>query len=176
MKTTKLWSVLVCLPVALMVSACSASQASPGTMAGKTHPGATPKALCQAVGKVDRLVMRRSDAFPLNGFHFSFPAVVVVERVALVKDAAEAVCALPRMPSGIFACPADFGIDYHLTFSAKGRVFETVVVSATGCETVAGLGSTKWVARSPRFWLRLGKSMGLASPTYATFRGAQGDS
>lgn len=162
---------MVCLPVALMVSACSASASDPGTTTGKTHPGTDPKTLCQAIGKLDRLVVRRTDAFPQNGFHFSFPDVVVVEKVALVKDAAEAVCALPRMPSGVFNCPADFGIEYQLTFSAEGRVFESVLVSATGCETVTGLGASRWVARSSWFWSRLGKSMGLSSPTWTTFRG-----
>ncbi len=71
-------------------------------------------------------------------------------------------------------CPADLGITYHLTFSVAGRSFPTVIVDATGCQEVNGLGSTRWIARTPSFWRSLGKAMVLANPTYATFRGDGG--
>ena len=69
----------------------------------------------------------------------------------------------------MFHCPAVIGLDYHLTFSTVNRGFPTIVVPATGCQEVSGLGPTRWVARTPSFWRALGKAMGLAKATYSTF-------
>jgi len=79
--------------------------------------------LCRSVGNLNRLVLRRSDAFPQNHMRFSFAAEVTVTVASKVREAARALCALPRMPSGTFHCPADFGIAYHLVFSAGDRAF-----------------------------------------------------
>ena len=128
----------------------------------------------QVIGQVDRLVVRRVDVFPQNDIHFSFPAVTVVTEVASVTDVAKVVCSLPRMPTGVMNCPVDLGITYRLSFTAPSGAFPTVVVSATGCETVLGIGPVRWVADSPNFWRRLGKAMGLPSPTWVTFRGTGG--
>ncbi|MFZ2056216.1 MAG: hypothetical protein WAV54_02245 [Acidimicrobiales bacterium] len=172
MKITRAWLVAVCIPAALIAAASSSAQASPSTTTGGTLPAAVGSpALCKAVGRLDKLVVRRMDAFPQNGIHFSFPAVVEVDRVSSVRYAARIVCDLPPMPAGKFACPLDLGITYRLSFTAPGRMFRTVVVAVTGCELVSGLGRTRWVARSPHFWHRLGKAMGLVDATYATFRG-----
>lgn len=75
------------------------------------------------------------------------------------------------MPSGVLFCPADFGIVYHLVFFSGARRLPPVSIDATGCETVRGLGVTRWVARSPGFWRTLGTALHLATPGYATFRG-----
>jgi hypothetical protein len=84
---------------------------------------------------------------------------------------ADAVCALPRMPSGTFSCPMDLGIAYHLTFWAGGMEFGAITVGATGCQVVRVLGAERWVARSPDFWRTLGVAMGLTRPHLATFQG-----
>ena len=117
--------------------------------------------------------MRRVDEFPRNGIHFSFPVVTAVTEVASARDVAKVVCALPRIPMGVMSCVIDLGIYYRLGFTAANATFPTVVVGATGCQTVRGIGPTRWVADSS-FWRRLGNAMGLKTPTYATFRGTGG--
>ena len=80
--------------------------------------------------------------------------------------------ALPDLPLGSLNCPADFGIVYHLVFSASERALPPIELDASGCQSVRGLGPARWVARSPEFWPTLGSAMGLSSPSYATFRGS----
>lgn len=133
---------------------------------------ATEPTLCAAVTNLDRLMVSRTNAYPQNHFRFSFPSEVIVSKVALVRAVARALCAVPTMPSGVFHCPADFGITYHLTFAASNQTFPTVSVDATGCEKVRGLGHVRWVAKSPEFWRILGHSMGLAKPDRYTFTGS----
>ena len=152
-----------------VLAACgSAGGGDPGRSRPASSVGST---LCGSVPTLDRLVVHRSDAFPQNHMRFSFPDEVTVADVTKVRAAAQALCSLPKMPSGTLHCPADFGIVYHLVFSAGVRALPPVEVDATGCESVRGLGLVRWVARSPGFWPTLGRSMGLPSPSSATFRG-----
>jgi hypothetical protein len=178
MKITKAWRVMACLIVGLIAAGSGGSgvaqAAQRTTTSGPRQVTAVPASLCRSIGQVDRLVVRRVDAFPQNDIHFSFPAVTVVTEVASVTDVAKVVCSLPRMPTGVMNCPVDLGITYRLSFTAPSGAFPTVVVSATGCETVLGIGPVRWVADSPNFWRRLGKAMGLPSPTWVTFRGTGG--
>ena len=125
--------------------------------------------LCQSVTHLDRLIVHRTNANPQLHLHFPFPSLVIVTNTTSVQDAAKALCALPRMPTGVYHCPADIGLDYHLTFSTANRGFPTILVPATGCQEVSGLGPTRWTARSPAFWKALGKAMGFAKATYASF-------
>ena len=127
---------------------------------------------CESVGSLDRLVVRRTDAFPQNGVRFSFPAVVTVSSVTSVRAVASALCKLPRMPRGTFACPADFGISYDLTFSGRDRSFPAATVDATGCQVVRGLPHALSAATSLGFWRILGQAMGLATPGQQSFRGS----
>jgi hypothetical protein len=136
------------------------------------RPAATPS-LCGSLGSLDRLVVTRTNSIPQNHFHFAFPASVTVTKTAAVRDAATALCALPVMPKKGLHCPADWGITYHLAFSAKGRTFPAVDVDATGCQGVKGLGAVRWVARSPEFWRVLGAAMGLAHPDAGLFAGSR---
>jgi hypothetical protein len=126
--------------------------------------------LCQSVPHLDRLVVRRRDAFPQNRMRFSFPKEMTVTHSASVREVAEALCALPVFPGGMH-CPMDLGIVYHLAFSASGQRFRTVSVDATGCQIVRGMGTLLWVGRSPRFWSTLGEAMRLTHADNATFRG-----
>ncbi len=178
MKITNSWRAMTCLTLAAVAVAGWAggvAQAAQRTTASGPQPaGTVPASLCKSIGQVDHLVVRRVDAFPQNDIYFSFPAVTVVTEVASVRDAAKVVCSLPRMPTGVMSCPADLGITYRLSFTGPGETFPTVVVSATGCETVRGIGPIRWVGTSPSFWRRLGEDMGLSSPTWTTFRGTGG--
>ena len=178
MKAITTWRAMACFTVALIAAASGASGVAQGaprsTTRGTSQLAAVATSLCRSIGQVDRLVVRRVDAIPHNGIHFSFPAVTVVTGVTSVQDVAKVVCALPRIPATVMNCPADLGITYRLSFTAPNETFPTVVVSATGCETVRGIGPTRSVAGSPNFWRRLGEDMGLPSPTWATFRGTGG--
>lgn len=146
-----------------------------GTKTGSgtgTGSGGGAGSLCASIDSLDRLVVTRSDAFPGNHLRFSFPSVVTVSNPHNVRAAARAVCSLPPMPSGVFNCPADLGVDYGLSFAAGARRFATVTVDATGCETVEHLGATRWIARTPGFFTALGAAMGLAGANGGTFAGS----
>jgi hypothetical protein len=90
----------------------------------------------------------------------------------LVQAVAKALCGLPTVKPGVYHCPADIGLDYNLSFSTKAQYFSLLSVPATGCQWVDGLGSTRSVTSS--FWHTLGKAMGLAKPSYASFSGNRG--
>ncbi len=182
-------ALVVALAAVILVAGCGAragvsrgpsirpapkANGSPGSPlpGGRLASVPSPVAILRAeLAHLDRLVVRRSNAFPSNHISFSFPSVVMVSDAAHVQTVAQALLALPLMPQGMF-CPVDLGIRYHLCFFAGGDRVLTVSVSATGCQDVAGLGSpVRWVARTPGFWRSLGLAMGLSKPDYATFRG-----
>lgn len=162
--------ILMVVGYAAVLAACgSAGPASqPAPSASSTAPATT---LQQDISRLDRLVVRRSDAFPQNRIHFTFPATMTVSDVAAVQKVARALLELPAMPKGIL-CPIDLGIVYELTFFSAGHELPTISIRATGCQQVGGLGTTRWLARSPGFWRTLGLAMGLAKPGSATFRGS----
>jgi len=177
------WSVAAGLCLALVgfspVAARAAGRSSPEPRAS-VRPGLVPPGLCESVAQLGHLVVRRFDAYPQNHIHFSFPVVVTVTEPAAVRAAAKAVCALPPMPDKALHCPADLGITYRLSFtselppSQEVETLEMVVVSATGCEGLTGLGRTRWAATSPHFWPDLGRAMALKHPSWAIFRGSGG--
>jgi hypothetical protein len=152
-----------------------AGAAQPASVAGAAHsePTTVHTPLCGSAGAVTLLIVRRTVAFPQNHFRFSFPSSVSVHRANAVRRVARALCALPPLPREVFGCPADFGILYHLQFVRGHQRFRVVTLDATGCQTVHGLATARWVARSPRFWQVLGVAMGLRQPAWETFRGGQ---
>jgi hypothetical protein len=87
--------------------------------------------------------------------------------------------ALARRGPGHRACdaesvafgPIDLGIINHLTFSASGRAFPVVTISATGLQDVHGLGPTRSATGASGFWRTLGAAIGLPYLGYASFRG-----
>jgi hypothetical protein len=136
-----------------------------------------PLGLCQLIGQLNRLEVRRSDALPQNHTHFSFPAIVTVTKPSAVQAVAKALCALPALPAGVFNGPADFGITYQLVFRAGKQHWPAVIVAAGGLQTVRGLGHTRWLlspaGSSAHFWRTLGTAMGLTSASNATFAGTR---
>ncbi len=166
---------------AFVVAACGgggstvASTSAPAVAAARapTTTAPTPQPLCKSISSLVHLVVTRTDEFPQNHLHFAFPAKETVGDQARVRAAAIALCALPVMPPGAYHCPADFGVNFHLAFSASNRAFGPVSADATGCEGVDGPGlGSRWVATSPAFWVTLGKAMGLAKPSNSSFRGS----
>ena len=142
-----------------------------GPRAATTSVGSS---LCANAKNVDLLMIERVNSFPQNHEHFTFPAEVTVGNPAKVRALAEAICALPPIPRGVIACPADWGIIYRLSFTVNGRKLPAVTVDATGCQGVDGLGRTLWAERSPAFWNVLGTAMDISHVDNSTFRGTIG--
>jgi hypothetical protein len=172
MKIARPWLITACLAVTV-TAACSSARTTPITSptGGDPASSATSPLLCRTAAQVDHLVVYRIDAFAQNHIRFSFPAVVTVGGAASTRDVEEALCALPKMPNATISCPADFGITYRLRFFAADRAFPTVDVEVSGCETVDGLGATRWVETTQGFWRELGTAMGLTNPDQQTFAG-----
>ena len=133
---------------------------------------AAPATLEQSVGRLDRLVVTRTNAFPENHIRFAFPAKVSVTDPAAVQAVARALLALPEPPSGTVYGPIDLGITYHLVFFAGDRRFPVVNVNATGTETVTGLGPARSATGAATFWHALGVAVGVSRPSWDAFRGS----
>jgi len=140
---------------------------STSTGGGLGNPSDAP--LCWATDAVDRLSMRRTDAFPGNHVRYVAPATAVVDEVAAVREVAVALCRLPVSLDALAFCAADLGVAYHLTFTGKGKTFPEVSVHLTGCALVTGVGKTRW--GSDPVWVALGKALHLRPPYAEAFRG-----
>jgi hypothetical protein len=146
-----------------------------GSLSGTTttghtgRPGSTPAptgaGLCAAASQVNSLTVIRNDVFPGNHLHFRFPRRVTTDRPQQAQAVARAICALPRMPRGTMACPADWGVSYRLEFAAAGRRFGVVTVDGSGCQPVSGAGPVRWLVRSPGFWTVLERATGVPGPS-----------
>jgi hypothetical protein len=156
------------LATALLLSACGSSNAK--------YSVADPKAktstayLCQVLPRVDRLIVTRRA--PGNQFTFTFPSVVTVNSASAARAVATAACALPDFPPGVYHCPAEFAVSYHLVFAVegeKGLGGEAIDVYPTGCEVVKGLNKTR--TPTPSFYRLLARTMGLRHYDNLTFAG-----
>jgi hypothetical protein len=136
---------------------------------GATARSASHASVCGVVSAVSSLLVLRQ--VPVNPTTFTFRAYVAVKKPATAQSVARALCALPVMPRGTYHCPNDIGPTYWLYFSAHRVRVAKVSLDATGCETVQGVGGTRWIAKSPNFWRVLGSAMNIASATQATFAG-----
>jgi hypothetical protein len=145
----------------LAVTGCG-SVSGTSTVARTGRPAGTATAtaagLCAAVSEVDALTVRRGGAWPVNHLRFRFPRQIMVTRPQQAQAVARAVCALPPMPRGVVACPADFGNSYRLEFAAAGRRLAVVTVDPGGCERVVGAGPARWAEKSAGFWTVLSRA------------------
>jgi hypothetical protein len=147
--------------------ACVALAGCAGAVAGT---GKTP-AICAQAGSITRLVIHRVNGLPQNHERFSFPARITVTSPSRAQSVARALCALPVMPSGTYACPADWAINYRLTFATMARRFAPITAEISGCQDVYGLGAVRWTARSPGFWHTLAQAAGITPADEAVFGG-----
>jgi hypothetical protein len=156
------------LATALLLSACGSSNAK--------YSVADPKAksptayLCQVLPRVDRLIVTRRALG--NQFTFTFPTTVTVNSPSAARAVASAACALPDVPPGVYHCPAEFAVSYHLVFAVKGEKGlggEAIDLYPTGCEGVKGLNKTR--TPTPSFYRVLARAMGLGHYDNLTFRG-----
>ena len=155
------------LGAALFLSACGSPSSSGPTT---TAPSTRTAYLCQVVPRVDRLIVTRYA--PGGQFVFTFPAVVTVPSASAAQAVVKAACALPLAPKGSFACPAAFAVSYRLMFAVrgeKGMGGEAIVLSPTGCQSVAGLQEMR--RPTTHFYQVLGSAMGLRGSTYGMFAG-----
>ena len=147
--------------------ACAALAGCAGAAAGT---GKTP-AVCAQAGSITRLVIHRVNGLPQNHERFSFPALITVTNPSRAQSVARALCALPAMPSGTYACPADWAITYRLAFATEARRFAPITAEISGCQDVYGLGPVRWTARSPGFWHTLAQAAGITPADEAVFGG-----
>lgn len=170
------WTLRLAMASLALVGAIAtgASFSAASTTGARGAPRASTRdvqSLCSSSAAVTSFVITRSRT--PNPMTFDFPSRVRVTNASRTRAVARALCALPAMPQGIL-CPADFGPTYVLAFSAPGVDVATVALDPTGCQGVAGLGGSRWLARTPGFWRVLGDSMGLHAPTHSTFAGSMG--
>lgn len=149
---------------------------APPVSAGQSARSAPPVSLCSVANQVTGLTVTRSR--PLNAERFTFPRRVTASDAMAVRALARDLCALPVMPTGVFYCPADWGVNYRLDFSlgadvttGASRAVRPVVVHSTGCTQVTGLGATRRTLGSAPFYRAFGAAIGLAHATGVTFRG-----
>jgi hypothetical protein len=102
---------------------------------------------------------------------YSFSRVRRISSPHPTRSLARALCALPRMPAGVFNCPFDSALRYVVRFGVRSRTVATATVDPGGCELVQGLVHPRTVMRDAGFWHAFGVSLGLAHPSLATFRG-----
>lgn len=145
--------------------ACAALAGCSGAAAG-----AQP-AVCAQAGSITRLVIHRVNGLPQNHERFSFPARITVTSASRAQAVAQALCALPVMPTGNYACPNDWGISYRLVFTARGGRLPPVTADASGCQEVSGLGTVRWTIQSPGFWLALARAAGISPASGKAFLG-----
>lgn len=76
-----------------------------------------------------------------------------------------ATLALPTMPGGIYHCPIDFGVDYHVVFlDGKGGIVLATDVDPNGCQTVTLSGTSipsRWAAEAAAYWQQLATSLSI---------------
>jgi hypothetical protein len=69
---------------------------------------------------------------------------------------------LPKFPTGVISCPADFGMQYQLAFTETNGAVLHATVKPDGCEgaTMDGLRS-RWAAPSDAFWQTFADTFGV---------------
>jgi hypothetical protein len=130
---------------------------TPATAASSTVP-ASAAPLCQNVSHLDTLVVSLAGGLARSDLPVALPAGITFRDPARVRAVAAALCALPAAGPVPAGCPADFGGIYRLVFTAGQQAYPPVVIKATGCRTVSGLGPVR--TTSAAFWALLAKELG----------------
>jgi hypothetical protein len=114
---------------------------------GPVSSASTGAGLCASIPEVTALVVTRTATISPR----KVPSATVVVNVASrARAVARVACALAPFPPGLFACPADFGPDYLLTFRTAARSFRPLRADASGCSMLVGLGRTR--STTAAFW------------------------
>ena len=147
------------------VAACGSVVAGSGSHPAAAASGSSASAaapLCANKAHLDRMEVSLNVGRGLSHIHQPLPVGVTISDPARVQAVAGALCGLPAMTHTQIRCPADFGGSYRLVFSTSGQTFPPVVIRATGCRAVTGLGPARTTSGS--FWSLLRKNLGAAQP------------
>lgn len=145
-------------------SSTAAPPASPAATATSPVPAVSGSApvsttqLCANLSHLDTLVASLTGVLGRSRLPAVLPAGVTIRDPATVQAVAAALCALPAVGAGPVNCPAAFGGAYRLVFAASGQSYPPVLIKATGCRTVSGLGPVR--ATSGAFWALLARELG----------------
>jgi hypothetical protein len=146
----------------------SGSTVTSGSLApaasGSVPASAAP--LCSNVSHLDTLVVSLAGVLPRSHLPTALPGGIIVRDPARVRAVAAALCALPAAAPGVINCPADLGGSYRFVFAAGRRAYPPVLLRATGCRTVSGLGSAR--DTSTAFWILLARELGTRHPMGGT--------
>jgi hypothetical protein len=143
----------------------TATSAAPAPAASGSVP-ASAAPLCANVSHLDTLVVSLARVLARSHLPTALPAGVTIRDPARVRAVAAALCALPAVAPGAVNCPADFGGSYRLVFAAGGRAYPPVLLRASGCRTVSGLGPAR--DTSVAFWILLARELGTRHPMGGT--------
>lgn len=98
---------------------------------------------------------------------------IVVGDPGRARQLALVICSLPMMPHPAWQCPIVTGGGYWLEFMSGREQFRPVMIQASGCEQVIGIGGgTRWLARTPGFWITLAQLTGIQAPAHSPAFGA----
>jgi hypothetical protein len=157
-------------------SPSASASPSPSPSPSSSSAAATQAVLCQDTSAVTGLVIVRAVVRVPQGLQLAFPHQVTVATAAQARAVARALCALPRLPSGVINCPALLvGTTYQLRFTADGRQLPAVTIESTGCEVVTGVGLARRASTSPGFWRVLATAANLSPPGRSVFSGNSRD-
>ncbi len=92
----------------------------------------------------------RTIGLPQNGI---LPFDKTVHDATQAQGLYASLIALPVMPPGTYACPADLGVAYHFTFYQGTTAVATAMVKPDGCEgATLPDGTYRWAATDESFW------------------------
>jgi hypothetical protein len=146
-------------------SGSTATSASPAPATSGSVP-ASAAPLCANVSHLDTLVVSLGGVLGRSHLPTALPAGITVRDPVRVRMVAAALCALPAVAPGVVNCPVDLGVGYRLVFAAGGRAYPPVLLRASGCRTVSGLGPAR--DTSAAFWTLLARELGTRHPMGGT--------
>jgi hypothetical protein len=172
------WALAAVSAVGLLAAGCGSVSTGPGPAGspGTQSPGTQspgPSAGPSAAHGTVTLCRRPSAVLSVHIVHLGGPLTMqpggegpqsVSVSDTMARSLAAAACALPVRPPGVFHCPASVFDQYQLTFTVPGRVLPVVVVHASGCPEVTGLGPVRWLAFRRGFLAELARLMVISVP------------
>ena len=97
----------------------------------------------------DTLVITRTNELPQNKIPAFTPRTV--QDAQAVQQLYQAAYTQPFLPMGIYHCPADFGVVYHLQFLHQGTTMLQATLDASGCRSLS-LGTAPTRQTTDAFW------------------------
>ena len=128
---------------------CLLALAACATASGYTGSDSTPSVSPPKGPLPDTLIVTRTSAFPQNNIPAFTPRTVPNAQSA--QQLYQAAYAQPFSPMGVYHCPADFGVVYHLQFLHQGATVLQATLDASGCQALS-LGSSPTRQTTDGFW------------------------